>query len=53
MRRAQLGIIFTDPQIAIVGGGYGAKIPLPVYGELEEFEPARSSCACPAAASCR
>jgi predicted dehydrogenase len=26
-------------KIAIVGGGYGAKIPLPVYGELEEFEP--------------
>jgi predicted dehydrogenase len=29
-----------DPvKIAIAGGGYGAKIPLPVYGELEEFEP--------------
>jgi predicted dehydrogenase len=26
-------------KIAIVGGGYGAKVPLPVYGELEEFEP--------------
>jgi predicted dehydrogenase len=29
-----------DPvKIAVVGGGYGAKIPLPVYGELDEFEP--------------
>ncbi|MEA2187286.1 MAG: hypothetical protein QOK16_2297 [Solirubrobacteraceae bacterium] len=26
-------------KIAIVGAGYGAKIPLPVYSELEEFEP--------------
>jgi predicted dehydrogenase len=26
-------------RIAIAGGGYGAKVPLPVYGELEEFEP--------------
>lgn len=26
-------------KIAIVGGGYGAKVPLPVYGELDEFEP--------------
>jgi dihydrolipoamide dehydrogenase len=24
MRRARLGIVFTDPQIAIVGGGYHA-----------------------------
>ncbi len=29
-----------DPvKIAVVGGGYGAKVPLPVYGELDEFEP--------------
>ena len=29
-----------DPvRIAIAGGGYGAKVPLPVYGELDEFEP--------------
>src|SRR5215218_4467918 len=26
-------------RIAIAGGGYGAKVPLPVYSELEEFEP--------------
>ncbi|MGH2919537.1 MAG: Gfo/Idh/MocA family protein [Solirubrobacteraceae bacterium] len=26
-------------KIAVIGGGYGAKIPLPVYGELPEFEP--------------
>jgi predicted dehydrogenase len=26
-------------KIAIVGGGYGAKVPLPVYAELDEFEP--------------
>ncbi len=24
LRRAQLGVVFTDPQIAIVGGGFGA-----------------------------
>jgi predicted dehydrogenase len=30
----------SDPvKIAVVGGGYGAKVPLPVYGELGEFEP--------------
>jgi predicted dehydrogenase len=29
----------TPVKIAIVGGGYGAKVPLPVYGELDEFEP--------------
>ena len=30
----------SDPiKIAVVGGGYGAKVPLPVYGELDEFEP--------------
>ncbi len=29
-----------DPvKIAVVGGGYGAKVPLPVYAELDEFEP--------------
>lgn len=29
-----------DPvKIAVVGGGYGAKIPLPAYGALDEFEP--------------
>jgi predicted dehydrogenase len=26
-------------KIAIIGGGYGAKVPLPVYAELDEFEP--------------
>lgn len=26
-------------KIAVAGGGYGAEIPLPVYGELDEFEP--------------
>jgi predicted dehydrogenase len=26
-------------RIAVVGGGYGAKVPLPVYRELDEFEP--------------
>jgi len=26
-------------RIAVVGGGYGAKIPLPAYAELDEFEP--------------
>jgi predicted dehydrogenase len=26
-------------RIAIAGGGYGAKVPLPVYGRLDEFEP--------------
>src|SRR4051812_29736011 len=30
----------SDPiKIAVVGGGYGAKIPLPAYVELDEFEP--------------
>jgi predicted dehydrogenase len=29
----------TPVKIAIAGGGYGAKVPLPVYGELDEFEP--------------
>ncbi|MDQ3678782.1 MAG: Gfo/Idh/MocA family oxidoreductase [Actinomycetota bacterium] len=29
----------TPVKIAVVGGGYGAKVPLPVYGELPEFEP--------------
>lgn len=30
-----------DPpiKIAVAGGGYGAKVPLPVLGELPEFEP--------------
>ena len=29
-----------DPiKIAVLGGGYGAKVPLPVLGGLEEFEP--------------
>ena len=29
----------SDPvRIAVVGGGYGAKVPLPVYTELDEFE---------------
>jgi predicted dehydrogenase len=26
-------------RIAVVGGGYGAKVPLPAYAELDEFEP--------------
>jgi len=26
-------------RIAIAGGGYGSKVALPVYTELEEFEP--------------
>jgi hypothetical protein len=26
-------------RIAIAGGGYGAKVPLPAYGKLDEFEP--------------
>ena len=26
-------------KIAIAGGGYGAKVPLPVYRKLDEFEP--------------
>ena len=30
----------TNPvKIAVIGGGYGAKVPLPVYAEIEEFEP--------------
>ena len=29
-----------DPlKIAVLGGGYGSKVALPVYGELDEFEP--------------
>ncbi|HEY1539726.1 MAG TPA: Gfo/Idh/MocA family oxidoreductase, partial [Solirubrobacteraceae bacterium] len=26
-------------KIAVVGGGYGAKVPLPAYAALDEFEP--------------
>ena len=26
-------------KIAVAGGGYGAKVPLPTYSELDEFEP--------------
>ena len=26
-------------RIAVVGGGYGAKVPLPAYAALDEFEP--------------
>jgi predicted dehydrogenase len=30
----------SDPvKIAVVGGGYGAKVPLPAYAALDEFEP--------------
>jgi len=30
----------SDPvRIAVAGGGYGSKVALPVYAELEEFEP--------------
>ncbi|MBA3747237.1 MAG: Gfo/Idh/MocA family oxidoreductase, partial [Solirubrobacterales bacterium] len=29
-----------DPvKIAVLGGGYGAKVPLPAYAALDEFEP--------------
>jgi predicted dehydrogenase len=32
--------VVVDPvRIAVVGGGYGAKVALPAYQELEEFEP--------------
>ncbi|MBW3606833.1 MAG: Gfo/Idh/MocA family oxidoreductase [Actinobacteria bacterium] len=30
----------SDPvRVAVVGGGYGSKVALPVYAELEEFQP--------------
>jgi hypothetical protein len=29
----------TPIEIAVAGGGYGAKGPLPGYSELDEFEP--------------
>ncbi len=30
----------SDPvKIAVIGGGYGAKVPLPTYAELDEFKP--------------
>lgn len=35
LRRAQLGVVFTDPQIAVVGGGYCAVQRVPhVVGEV-------------------
>ncbi|MBA3747502.1 MAG: gfo/Idh/MocA family oxidoreductase, partial [Solirubrobacterales bacterium] len=29
----------TAVRIAVLGGGYGAKVPLPVLAELDGFEP--------------
>jgi len=42
-RRAPLGIIFTDPQVAIVGGGYGALKSVPhVAGEVSFADQGRA-----------
>ena len=42
-RRAPLGIVFTDPQIAIVGGGYAAAASRPhVAGEVSFDDQGRS-----------
>ena len=38
LRRAQLGIVFTDPQIAIVGGGYRAMRDTPYVTGVVSFE---------------
>ncbi|HEV2220414.1 MAG TPA: dihydrolipoyl dehydrogenase, partial [Casimicrobiaceae bacterium] len=38
LRRAQLGIVFTDPQIAIVGGGYRAMRDAPYVTGVVSFE---------------
>ncbi len=32
-------VVSSAIKIAILGGGYGAKVALPVFGELDEFEP--------------
>ena len=43
LRRAQLGIVFTDPQIAIVGGGYAGLHPhAMVAGEVSFEDQGRS-----------
>jgi dihydrolipoamide dehydrogenase len=43
MRRALLGVVFTDPQIAIVGGGYGAiKAHALAVGEVSFEDQGRS-----------
>ena len=43
LRRAPLGIVFTDPQIAIVGGGFAAVRNLPhVAGEVSFEDQGRS-----------
>ncbi len=34
-----MGVAGSPVRIAIAGTGYGAKVPLPVYRELDEFEP--------------
>jgi dihydrolipoamide dehydrogenase len=42
-RRARLGVVFTDPQIAIVGGGYGAVAAKPhAIGEVSFEDQGRS-----------
>jgi dihydrolipoamide dehydrogenase len=38
LRRAGLGVVFTDPQIAIVGGGYAAVRDLPHVTGVVSFE---------------
>ncbi|MGE5088904.1 MAG: dihydrolipoyl dehydrogenase [Candidatus Levyibacteriota bacterium] len=38
LRRAALGIVFTDPQIATVGGGYAAVRDLPHVAGVVSFE---------------
>jgi dihydrolipoamide dehydrogenase len=43
LRRALLGVVFTDPQIAIVGGGYGAiKAHALAVGEVSFEDQGRS-----------
>ncbi len=43
LRRAALGVVFTDPQIAVVGGGYRAVQHLPhVVGEVSFEEQGRA-----------
>ncbi len=43
LRRAQLGVVFTDPQIAVVGGGYAAlKSPTLAAGEVSFEDQGRS-----------
>ena len=38
LRRAGLGVVFTDPQIAIVGGGYAAAREIPHVTGVVSFE---------------